>query len=239
MKFNLYKNPAKRSDKQLNQQRTSTRIFIMFFTVSLIVLSVYISLENVRQTLTVKNPSIDQINLLYQKYSDSLQCPCNTLSIEYQKFIQFNPQLHSICSSDFVISKTWLKLDYPSWKFDAGGISTFRTNVDDFRQIGGPLFQLLGSFCKVSLQTLDTELFAFNFTTFITPNLVSQQQFQTETLKIISQFIENTARSFINTLRLVNNMTSANMLISTFSSDSVLTAYPQYNYEYYNPYNDL
>ena len=184
----------------------------------------YVSLENVTQTITIKNPSIDQFNLLYQQYSDSLQCPCKTLSIEYQNFIRFDPQFHSICASDFVTSKTWLEIDYPSWKLDDMMSRHLRTNIDDFRQIASPLFQLLSSFCQLSLQTLNTELLTFNFTTFITPNLVSPQQFKTQTSQIISQFMENTAHSFMSTLQLVNNMTFANMLISALSSDSILTA---------------
>jgi len=117
---------------------------------------------------------------------------------------------------------------------DDYGYVPFRPNIDDFRQIASPLFQLLSSFCQLSLETVNTELLVFNFTTLITPNLVSQQQFLMQTSEIISQFIENTARSFLNTFWLVSNMTSANMLISALPSDSVLTAYPQYDYDYYN-----
>jgi hypothetical protein len=204
--------------------------------VSLFVLLVYLSLENITQTKTVKNPSIDQFSLLYQKYSDSAQCPCQKLSIEYQSFIRFYPEFHSICASDFLTSKIWLEINYPSSKFDQYGTPTFISNKGDFRQIVSPLLQLLSSFCQLSLQTLNTELFTFNFTTFVTPNLVSHQQFDRQTSQIINQFIENTARSFISTLKLINNMTSANNLISAFSSDSILTRYPQYYYDDYDGY---
>jgi len=200
------------------------------------VLLVYVSLENVTQTITFKNPSFDRFKQLYQQYPDSLQCPCKTLSIHYQNFIRFDPQFHPICASDFVTSTTWLEIDYTSWEFNYYGTPTFHPNTDDFREITSQLFQLLTSFCQLSLQTLNTELLTFNFTTFITPNLVSQQQFDTQTSQIIGQFIKNTARSFINALWLVNNMTSANMLISALSSDSVLTRYPQYYDDYYNHY---
>jgi hypothetical protein len=237
--LNLFKNPNKRSNEQLQYQRISTRIFITLLSVSFFVLLLYISLENITQTTTVTNPSIDQFNLLYQQYSDSLRCPCKTLSIQYQKFIRFNPQFHAVCTSDFVTSETWLELDYPSWKFDENGVPTFHANKDDYRQIASPLFQLLSSFCQLSLQTLSTELLTFNFTTFITPNLISQQQFETQTSQIINQFIENTPRSFIDTLHLVNNMTVSNMLISALSSDSFLTVYPQYYYQYQYYVSDL
>ena len=236
IKFNLYKNPNKRSIEQIQYQRISTRIFVILLTVSLIVLLVYVSLENVTQTITVKNPPIERFNILYQQYSDNLRCPCKTSSIKYQTFIQFDPQFHSICASDFVISQTWLEIQYPEDTSDVNA-PIYRTNVDDFRHMASPLFQLLSSFCQLSLQTLNTEILTFNFTTFITPNMISQQQFDAQTSQIINQFISNTARSFLNAFRFVNNMTSANMLISALSSDSVLTEYPQYYDNYYDKYN--
>ena len=104
------KNRNKRSIEQIQRQRISTRIFIILLIVSLIVLLIYISLENVTETKTVKNPSLERFNVLYQQYSDSLQCPCKTSSIKYQTFpIRFDPQFHSICASDFVTSKTWVR----------------------------------------------------------------------------------------------------------------------------------
>ena len=233
--FNLFKNRNKRSNEDVQYQRVTTRIYIILLSVSLFVLLVYLSLENITQTKTVKNPSIDQFNLLYQEYSESVQCPCQKLSIEYQTFIQFYPEFHSVCASDFLTSKIWLEINYPSSKFDRYGTPTFISNKDDFRQIVSPLLQLLSSFCNLSLQTLNTELLTFNFTTFVTPNLASQQQFDRQTYQIINQFIENTARSFMSTLKLINNITFANNLISAFSSDSILTLYPQYySYHYYD-----
>ncbi len=93
--LNLFKNPNNRSHEQIHHQRISTRSFIILLSVSLIFLLVYVSLENKTQTVTVTNPSIDQFNLLYQQYSDSLQCPCKTLSIQYQNFILFVPVILS------------------------------------------------------------------------------------------------------------------------------------------------
>jgi hypothetical protein len=236
IKFNLFKNPNKRSNEQIQYQCVYTRVFIILTVVTFSVLLVYASLENVPQVITIKNPSVDRFNLLYQEYSDSLQCPCTTLSIEYQNFIRFYPYFHPICTSDFVTSNTWVEIDNPYWTFGAYGQSILHTKLTDFRQIASSLFQLLSSFCQLSSQTLNIELLTFNFTTFITPNLLSQQQFEIQTSQIIDQFIDNTAHSLLSALQLINNMTSANMLISALSSDSVLTRYPQYDAEYYYDY---
>ena len=209
----------------------------MLFSASIFVLIIYISLENVTQTITVTSPSIDQFHILDQHYPNTRQCPCDkSISIQYQNFISFQPQLHQICSSDFLSSKIWLEIDYPVSLFNANGRPTFRTAANDFRQIASSFFQLLSSLCQLSLQTINTELLTFNSTSFITPNLITKMQFQLQTNQFVQNFIKNTARSFVSTLSLINNMTEANMLISALASDSILTRYPNYSihedYEY-------
>ncbi|CAF4010727.1 unnamed protein product [Adineta steineri] len=229
--------PNKRSIEQIQHQRIYTRIFIILLSFSLFIILIYVSVENITQIITVKNPSIDQFNQLYQRYSNNLQCPCKTLSIQYQNFIQFNPRFHSVCSSDLVTSRTWLEIDYPRSEFISDKWLRFHTKIDDFRHISSPLFRLLNSSCQLSSQTVNISLLTFNSTTFTTFNLISREQFHARTSQIIVQFIENTARSFLSNFWLVNNMTSANMLVSALLSDSVLTGYPQYYYDGYYEYD--
>lgn len=194
--------------------------------------------------MTSENLSIHKFISLHKKYPTTLQCPCQTLSIEYQNFIVFQPHLHSICPSDFTNSSSvWWSIDYPRTMFSANDRPLFRTKIDDFRQIASPFFQIVTSFCTLSNQKINTELIKFNSTTFITPNLITRDQFEIQINQIINQFIDNTARSYWGSLLLINNMTHANMLISALSSDSFLTLYPDYYYgayEYiYDRYDEI
>ncbi|CAF1364363.1 unnamed protein product [Adineta steineri] len=235
--LNLFKDPNERSIEQIQHQRIYTRIFIILLSFSLVIILIYVSVENITQIVTVKNPSIDQFNQLYQRYSDNLQCPCKTLSIQYQNFIQFNPQFHSVCTSDLVTSRTWLNIDYPRSEFTSRNTLKFHAKIDDFRHISSPLFELLNSSCQLSSQTVNITLLTFNSTTFTTSNLISREQFSAQTSQIIVQFIENTAHSFLSNFWFVNNMTAANMLVSALLSDSALTVYPQYYYDGNYDYN--
>ncbi|CAF1535682.1 unnamed protein product [Adineta ricciae] len=229
--FNLFKNPNKRSNKQLQKQRLSTRCFIFLIIITLVILLIYTFTENVTQSVTIKNPSISLFNLLRQKYPGTVQCPCSkTLSIEYQNFISIQLRLHSVCSSDFTNpALPWFKIDYP---LKLGEAPTFRTQIDDFRHIAGPFFQMLFFYCELSLQTLRSVLLLFNSTNYITPNLVSIEQFRSQTNQFIHQFQESTAQSFISSLNLINNMTHANALVSGLLTDSTQTFDPQYYYTY-------
>ncbi|CAF4346259.1 unnamed protein product, partial [Adineta steineri] len=147
--------------------------------------------------------------------------------------IRFQPHLHSICSSTFVNENSqWLIIDYPqTMPKNIYGQPDYSTRKDDFRQIGSPFFQLLNSFCNLSNKTINAELKTFNSSRFITLNLITYEQFQTQINQLINQFIKNTARSFINSLFFVENMTAANMLFSAFQSDSLYSsASPIYDY---------
>ncbi|CAF3562548.1 unnamed protein product [Adineta steineri] len=224
--FNLFKNRNKRSAEQLQQQRFSTRFFLIITLITLVILVFYISFENVTYTIIKNNPTVIEFNKLYQEYPSTIQCPCQTYSIPYEQFITFQPNLHSICSSTFVDENSqWLIIDYPQTML------IHSARKDDFRQIGSPFFQLLNSFCNLSNKTINAELTTFNSSRFITLNLIASEQFQTQINQLINQFIKNTARSFINSLFFVENMTAANMLFSTFQSDSLYSsASPIYDY---------
>ncbi|CAF3670536.1 unnamed protein product, partial [Adineta steineri] len=231
--FNLFKNRNKRSEEQLQQQRFSTRFFLMITLITLLILVFYISFENITYTIIKNNPTVIDFNTLYQEYPNTIQCPCETYSIAYEEFITFQPHLHSICSSTFVDETSqWLIIDYPqTMPKDIYGLPGYSTRKDDFRQIGSPFFQLLNSFCRLSSKTTKAELTTFNSTRFITLNLITFEQFQTQINQLVDQFIRNTARSFINSLFFAENMTAANMLVSAFQSDSLFSsASPLYDW---------
>ncbi|CAF0876276.1 unnamed protein product [Adineta steineri] len=231
--FNLFKNRNKRSEEQLQQQRFSTRFFLIITLMTLLILVFYVSFENVTYTIIKNNPTIIEFNRLYQEYPNTLQCPCQTYSITYEQFISFQHHLHSICSSTFVDETSqWLIIDYPqTMPKNIYGQPEYSTRKDDFRQIGSPFFQLLNSFCNLSSKAINTELTKFYSNRFITLNLITFEQFETQTNQLINQFLQNTARSFISSLFFVENMTAANMLFSAFQSDSLYSAAsPLYEY---------
>ncbi|CAF4208482.1 unnamed protein product, partial [Adineta steineri] len=237
--FNLFKNRNKRSEEQLQQQRFSTRFFLIITLMTLLILVFYVSFENVTYTIIKNNPTIIEFNKLYQEYPNTIQCPCQTYSITYEQLITFQPHLHLVCSSTFVDETSqWLIIDYPlTMPKNIYGQPEYSTRKDDFRQIGSPFFQLLNSFCNLSSTAIKTELTKFYSNRFVTLNLITFELFQTQINQLINQFLQNTARSFINSLFFAENMTAANMLVSAFQSDSLyLSASPLYEYDIYSDY---
>ena len=230
---NLFANSNKRSEDQVKRQRISTSVFILFFSLTLIILIVYLSLENITYTVTIENPTVTQFNSLYQQYRQSVRCKCTTLPIEYQSFISLQPTgLHPVCSSYLIYSTSpWITVDYPSVQISQRYFTNLFPNVDDFRHISSAFFQGIHLLCQLSNQTINAKLLTFKSTVFITPYLIFNQQFNVQTNQLITQFIENTARSLISTLLLNNNLTHGNMLISALLTDSTVAHFSDYNYE--------
>ena len=231
--FNLFRNPNKRAEDELALQRIATRAFALLSSSTLIVLITYSSLQNMTHTITIENPIMDQVNSLYLQYPQSTRCPCTTLSNKYEDFILLQPMsLHPVCASVFLIpTSQWSTIDYPAVRVGGHLRRSVYPGIDDFRHIASPFFQVVNSLCQMSEQAISVKLLTFRSAAFITPNLIFYQPFNVQTSQFISQFIEDAARSFTNTLFLNNNMTRGNMLFSALLSDSVFTEYPNYHYD--------
>jgi hypothetical protein len=53
--MNLFKNPNKRSNEQMQQQRISTRVFIILLSVSLIILLIYCRYKHIKLDCTAQS----------------------------------------------------------------------------------------------------------------------------------------------------------------------------------------
>ena len=71
----------------LHNQTISTWLFILLLISSIAVLLFYNTFIPVQKTFTVKQPTYDQYLNLFAKYPNNLQCPCKTVSITYDRFL--------------------------------------------------------------------------------------------------------------------------------------------------------
>ncbi|CAF1270809.1 unnamed protein product [Adineta ricciae] len=103
--------PPSTDEHQLYNQRISTRLFLFCLIVSLTILLVYNSVITITQTVIVLSPTITQYSQLYEKYPQTLTCPCSKISIDYGTFFRIEYTFHPVCYSDFV-TDNWI--DYLS-----------------------------------------------------------------------------------------------------------------------------
>ncbi|CAF4381318.1 unnamed protein product [Rotaria sp. Silwood2] len=68
--------------------RFSTWLYVILLITTMTSIIIFKTKSSNWTTVTIHSPSKKQYEDLYQQYSDTLQCPCTSISIPYGKFIQ-------------------------------------------------------------------------------------------------------------------------------------------------------
>lgn len=149
---------------------------------SFLVLLLFTSLSTQVITITVPNPSLNTYNDLQNLYSNSLRCPCSTMTIPYQNFISMSPTLHQVCSSDFVDDR-WISILELS--------TTFWISID-WRNLAYTQFQLLSNLCQLANKTVNDSVSRFLLQSFVTSTTLTKTDFDTQLNATLNQFFQST-----------------------------------------------
>ncbi|CAF1291551.1 unnamed protein product [Rotaria sp. Silwood1] len=115
-------------------------------------------------------PSENEFKRLYDKFSNTLKCPCSQVAIQYSYFTNIDVKFHEVCESQF-ITQDWID-------------SVYHVNVsiippNDVRTVMSNFWQFIRSFCNLTKETFTDAYTDFNATILLTP--VTQSQFFIET----------------------------------------------------------
>ncbi|CAF1041715.1 unnamed protein product [Adineta steineri] len=194
-RINLFKDIYKTNEEDIKNQKISTIIFLILFTTSIVALFLYSALTPLTKTVVVEQPSLSDYTQLEEKYSNTLLCPCTSVSNEYSEFISsFTPTFNQICSSDFV-SDEWL--NYVNYRLFLEPQYHF---VWDFRHSAYGFFAMLRTLCVLAKQTIDDQLVSFYSTILLTENTISEDIFLANINAIREQFKATSKNDFIITL---------------------------------------
>lgn len=207
-----------KTEYDLKNQQIATWLFIVLLGSSFFILSIYSSLQNVTQTITLKQPTLSSYNELYEKHS-VLVCPCSSIAINQGEFITFRPTYHQVCQSYFVTDE-WIKNVGYSYS-----IITITTN-DDFQQMASVIFRLLKDLCDLTEKIVDNQITTFAATNFISINLVDKTTFLSQQNNVINVFKESTRNAFRRSFRLISNTTEGNTLLSGLLTNTKLVVNP-------------
>ena len=203
--------PTSTDEYELNRQRISTRLFLVIFIVSLIVLLFYNSVIMVQKTVKVETPSFTEYSdlNLNSAYNETLTCPCSKISITYGKFIQIEYTLHQVCSSIFV-SQPWFKClsNIP------GNLVQFGLPPLDFRASGKISFQALRSFCELINSTILNNRIQFYSNQYVSAFVIPPQLLNFQIESLTDQFRSSMTNSFLLSLATIRDTTGANTLLS-------------------------
>jgi hypothetical protein len=129
------------------RERISTRLYLVFLSISMCVITMYTVVSNIPEHKSILNPSENEYNNLSMSYSKSLDCPCKKISIEYKYFLKIDTRSHSICSSDFISVK------WRNYMLD----DKYYIGYDrrDIRGRGAAYFSFLSNLCQISQTTIN------------------------------------------------------------------------------------
>ena len=199
------------NEYELENERISTRIFIILLILSVLIVTIYAAQVNVIKTTEIKEPSYEEFHALTFHYPETLHCPCENPAISHEAFIILIPQFHQLCTSVF-ISKDWI--DYLT---AAAGIYV----SDDFSYTGVMYFRMLASFCRMANNTITNAMQTFKTTRFITANVLFKTLFEEQINAIIQSFEATTELTYYQTFHLLQFSIQANVLLSGLFSNMI------------------
>ncbi|CAF4257130.1 unnamed protein product, partial [Rotaria sp. Silwood2] len=201
--FNLFDNHS-RDSFEIKRGLIATRLFIFLFmiTISVLITNTSISVQTI--TNTIQNPSQMQYQTLLERYSTTLKCPCNILSIPYKEFIQITPIYHQLCESNFT----------QSWWYNSLYAKGPDYIPDNFVFFAASYFRTLAMFCEIANFTIVDAIRRFSSIMFVNAQVISHNLFDSKTKDIIDTFINSTRAEFTNSLSLINEVVHANQYIS-------------------------
>ena len=136
--------------------------------------------------------------------------------MKYEQFVQIEPFYHELCQSDF-ISDEYIKqlfiLYEQSWN---NSIPT------DFRRIAVFQFQTLRTLCQLTKETIENKLKTFLQTEFVQPQLISQELLQIQIGSLLADFVDMTSKTFLRTLKFIQDTTAQNLFMTGASLTSIL-----------------
>lgn len=105
-KMNLFKSECLRSRMEGVEALgiKSTRVYMLLFFASVIVLGLFNGLGEVLVSKTVIKPSVSDYELLQAKFTKSLTCPCEQIGVQYGTFLDTIPRFHQVSSHDLAAS---------------------------------------------------------------------------------------------------------------------------------------
>ena len=187
-------------NKLRRQERLSTRVYIALLVASTIVIVFYAGLIQHSENRMVQTPSQSTYEQLFEQYSDTLQCPCSSVSIAQNDFIShLNASLHPVCSSSLA-SEEWST--YLRGNRHTAPVAVLSDT--DFRRWGLLLFRTLTSLCSMAKETLTISIGQYQARRFISNQLLPQSLFQVENDVRLQHFQSATStifRSLVGTIR--------------------------------------
>ncbi|CAF4058372.1 unnamed protein product, partial [Rotaria sp. Silwood1] len=205
--FNLFPSiPPSTNPFDLRIQRISTRLFVLCLLLSITTIVIYTFSVKVTHTINIHVPTIKKYLELYSTHSETLTCPCTTISIDYKAFLHVEHTFHQICNSIYVSDK-WRQIISLSSLNNSFYFRDFRSSCKFF-------FQALRTFCELTNKTISDSLNRFYSTQYISAAVISSDLLDLQMQSIFEQYISLITNQLLLSLQMIQNTTQINALFS-------------------------
>ncbi|UJR13186.1 hypothetical protein I4U23_000208 [Adineta vaga] len=205
--FNVFDNGSNDAEIVRGQQ-LSTRVYLLIFSICICIITMHTQFSTRITTESFANPSNRDYNRLLGLYSQSLQCLCEKIAIEYRGFIEMKTRFHSICFSGFV------KDEWRDFLFGTGYENVYDRN--DIRDRGSFYFSLLSTLCNISQQIVGHANDQFLSETFFSIQLLPKSKFDTQINDTILQFQRSIVTKFSQIFQLFREILHGNAFVSSY-----------------------
>ncbi|CAF3839568.1 unnamed protein product [Rotaria sp. Silwood1] len=206
LSLNRFANDPSLVEKRFqNQEIIATRIYIILFTLCLIVAIIYYGpFSQETKSITKKYPTINTVNDLRGRNLSSLSCPCSKVAIPYSQIVSIKPEYHSICSSEYVSS---------SYIIDV------RKKKDNISAALSAHYRLLSSLCQSSHRFIENAIEVFDTFELISVETLTRSSFDIQIQSLISTFISQIPANYRHTLSFIVGSFSVNQLLHRFRTN--------------------
>lgn len=201
-----------------HRERISTRVYLLLFSSSILILVSYASLSLRMRSETIHYPSYNTYRQLRERYSETLHCSCSRVSVAYGKFVRIDPVFHQVCSSDF-ISQRWIDYAFVAnatvlWPMD------IRTSLS-------AVWQMIASLCQSSKTMLVSALNEFASSQLVGSVLLSEQLLQAKAQAKLNAARQIASDNLMRLLITVHGITEVNGLMSDLMMALGIYAYTE------------
>ncbi|CAF4220004.1 unnamed protein product, partial [Adineta steineri] len=192
-RLNLFKAINERTEEAIQEQRITTRVYLVLLFGSILVFLFYTLFHAETVIRTVHNPTLGKYQELVLLHQKTIRCPCLMISVPHDQFISFYPRFHQICTSD-LLDKRWILL----WER-----TTRNQPKSDWRIHASSKFKLLTNLCLIARKTVNDSIERFLSESFISADLVNEEEFSIQINITLTQFFQTTKYS----LNILNQLT--------------------------------
>lgn len=197
-------------------QKYGTRIFICLFFSGLLFFLIYKLIQTQTVTIIVASPSQETYEELlnkaiYNSYAN-LKCPCSSIAFPYRQVIDhLSVSMHQICSSMFMDYKWLIFLQIP---YESKELLDYI--ITDARQYGASFYLNLKALCLLANQSIQEYQNQFYEEQFISLQLMSGNEFQSNLNKTIDEFRRTMSINAVQLLELTRIIMHGNQYVSAY-----------------------